>query len=134
MVFYGIFRCGTGWLAADDDMEFLHYPMVVEETNFEKNVPGNGKRRKSTGYGNGAEDFSGPVRQRSQANARERDRTHRYSYFSLVKDVHLIAEKTIFSRVTPQPSAETSVFFFCNIAKTVRRVFGLSLRVITFFN
>ncbi|XP_018562199.1 transcription factor 15-like [Anoplophora glabripennis] len=56
-------------------MDFMHYPVMLEEAGLAKNVSNN-KRRKSSSYGNGAEDFSGPVRQRSQANARERDRTH----------------------------------------------------------
>lgn len=46
-------------------MEFLQ-----QNEQFEKTVPN--KRRKSYN-----DDYSVPVRQRSQANARERDRTHR---------------------------------------------------------
>ncbi|KAJ8921124.1 hypothetical protein NQ315_013594, partial [Exocentrus adspersus] len=57
-------------------MEFLQYPVnCLDEPSFPKNVSSSSKRRKSNHSG-GLEDFSAPVRQRSQANARERDRTH----------------------------------------------------------
>ncbi|XP_074039584.1 uncharacterized protein isoform X2 [Leptinotarsa decemlineata] len=55
-------------------MEFLQFPSQMSEHNF-RNVQ-QGKRKKSCHFVEGSEDFLAPVKQRSQANARERDRTH----------------------------------------------------------
>lgn len=61
-----------------DFLAFSDYNHRPENTNFmikTNNNQNNNKRRKTQ---NCNQDFSTPLKQRSQANARERDRTHRY--------------------------------------------------------
>ncbi|XP_017777617.1 PREDICTED: transcription factor 15 isoform X2 [Nicrophorus vespilloides] len=72
-------------------MEYLQYAESSQDANFGRAMNNNnnnvGKRRRSSNYPQ-SEEFANPVRQRSQANARERDRTHSVnSAFSLLRNL-----------------------------------------------
>ncbi|XP_030747460.1 basic helix-loop-helix transcription factor scleraxis isoform X2 [Sitophilus oryzae] len=64
-------------------LQFADYSQKPENSGFiikPVSNQNNNKRRKNTMYG---QDFSAPLKQRSQANARERDRTHSHYCFSV---------------------------------------------------
>lgn len=75
-----IVRVAVKWF--NKIMDFLQFTPDFSQLTQEsvQRKIGESKRRK-TSQNTVSHDYSTPLKQRSQANARERDRTHRYSFF-----------------------------------------------------